>query len=82
MTLTVTVDSLFLFFLLMVFMFNIMSIKIPFVVYLSVGVVALAIIPNLAIQYINNNMIGWLGILMSLFTFAMAIINTLQMIRD
>jgi hypothetical protein len=73
--LTVTVDSLFLFFILLTFLLDLVSFKFPFISLISVAVTLVCIIPTLGTEWVANEMIGWLGIIMTIATFGITIMN-------
>jgi hypothetical protein len=76
---TVTIDSLFLFFLLIVFMMDLIGTKMPLISMLAFFIALVCIVPNIGTELASSSMIGWLGLLMTVFTFGMTIISMLNM---
>jgi hypothetical protein len=80
MSSTITIDAFFLFFILIVFLLDIIETKIPLVMILSLGITALCIIPNVVTAYISNAMIGTFAIIEILFTFGISIVVAIETI--
>jgi hypothetical protein len=80
MSSTITIDAFFLFFILIVFLLDIIETKIPLVMILSLGITVLCIIPNVVTAYISNAMIGTFAIIEILFTFGISIVVAIETI--
>ncbi len=68
-------DYEFLFFLVLTFVFDIISVDVKMVTFLAVGVAGICILPNLGAYYASDNMMFSFGLLLVIFTFILAIYN-------
>lgn len=79
---TISVDTLFIFFLILAFIFELIGTKIPIVAILGIGVASVCIIPSIGAEYAVNPAIGWLGVLITFFVIGMTIMTLINTIRD